>query len=200
MQTMTTLGDVEPYQQITNYSCGAATLKAVFKHWGDDVDEPVLMREIGVSPKSGSTAFQVARAARRRSYLAQEKQFTSIDELAEYTNQDVPVIIAIRSFKTPNQGHFVVATKVRGMNGPIEIMDPNVRGNRRTVSRAELDSRWQFRDRVGVVVVPRRAKTQSQFGAAMTTRQKSWLLGAAIGFAVSVAAVGGVIYWRRRSR
>lgn len=190
------LGDVEPYQQITNYSCGAATLRAVFKHWGDDVDEPVLMREIGVSPKTGSTAFQVARAARRRGYLAQEKRFTSIDELAVYTNQDVPVIIAIRSFKTPSQGHFVVATKVRGMNGPIEIMDPNVRGNRRTVSRAELDSRWQFRDRVGVVAVPKRTRS-AQFGAAaMTGTQKSWLLGAALGVVLGVATASA-IYWRR---
>src|SRR5690349_1532789 len=100
--TALTLGDVEPYQQTERYSCGAATLKSVLKHWGEDVGEKTLIKEIGIDPKSGSTAVQVAAAARRRGYLAQVKQFRDLNELGTYTNRDVPVIVAMRSFTKPN--------------------------------------------------------------------------------------------------
>lgn len=197
MQTLTTLGDVEPYQQITNYSCGAATLKAVMKHYGEDVDEPRLMREVGVHPKTGSTAGQVATAARRRGYVAQERQFRSVEELSVFTEQDVPVIIAIRSFNNPHQGHFVVATKVKGDR--VKIMDPNTRGNKRVLSAAELDKRWQFRDRVGVVIVPGR---RGQFGGTsrhMSPEQIFGLVVAGVFAAASVVGAGVMIYRRRRS-
>lgn len=193
------LGEVLPTQQIAPYSCGAAALKAVMLHWGEDVDEPTLIREVGVDPKQGSTAAQVTRAAQRRGYLAQTRRFDSIDELGTYTNRDIPVIVAIRSFTRPNQGHFVVATKVRPT--VVEVMDPNVAGNRRTIPRSEMDRRWQFRDRVGVILVPKSRK-RSQFGAdvahpALTSGQK---IAIAVTGAVVVAAVAtaGVIAFRRR--
>jgi predicted double-glycine peptidase len=135
MQSMTTLGEVEPYQQIEKYSCGAATLKAVLKHYGDDHDERALIKLVGVDPKSGSSAHQVADAARKLGFNAEPFSFDSIDELKKYTDHDVPVIVAIRSFTRPDQGHFVVATRVD--NRSVYVMDPNTnsrppRGRRNT--------------------------------------------------------------------
>jgi len=188
-----TLGQVAPYQQIEKYSCGAATLKAVLGHWGEHVPERKLIKEIGIDPENGSTAVQVADAARRRGYNANVRLFSSITELGKVTAQDTPVILAIRSFTRPNQGHFVVATKVQP--GAVEIMDPNVKGNRRTLTHRELDSRWAFRDRVGLVVTPKRK--QVQFGAVTwTPRTTAYALAGAV---LAIAgAVTGVVIWRRR--
>lgn len=191
------LGQVAPYQQILDYSCGAAVLKAVLQHWGEYVDELTLIHEIGVDPDHGSTAQQVADAARKRGYQAQAKMFRSIDELGTYTAQDIPVIVAMRSFRRPNQGHFVVATRVDPKH--VEIMDPNVRGNRRTLTRSEMDRRWQFRDRTGVLVMPKRKRASFGQGAATgpTSQQKTaWAIAGVL--VVLAAATTGVVLYRRR--
>jgi ABC-type bacteriocin/lantibiotic exporter with double-glycine peptidase domain len=184
------LGDVEPYQQIAKYSCGAATLRSVLKHWGETVSERTLIREIGIDPEQGSTALQVAGAARQRGYQAQVKQFGSLEELSAYTNRNVPVIVAMRSFTKPNQGHFLVATKV---GTHIDLMDPNVKGNKRTLSRREMLSRWAFRDRVGVIVTPK-SKT-AQLGEVT----KKTITYAIVGVVLAIAAATtGVVLWRRK--
>jgi len=163
-------------------------------HWGDHVDESTLIREIGIDPKAGSTAWQVTMAARRRNYFAQTRRFSNIDELGSYTNSDVPVIVAIRSFTRPGQGHFVVATKVKPTN--VVVMDPNVRGNRRTISRREFDQRWQFRDRVGVVVIPRRKKMM--LADATPSPPKRFFALVITGAIVAASITVGVVMARRR--
>lgn len=199
MLAATYLGDVEPYQQIEKYSCGAATLKAVLGHWGERVAERKLIKEIGIDPESGSTAIQVADAARRRGYNANVRMFGSITELGKVTSQDTPVILAIQSFTRPNQGHFVVATAVKP--GAVEIMDPNVKGNRRTLTHHELDARWKFRDRVGLIITPKRKQAHAHAhlgGLSWTPRTTAYAVAGAI---LAIAgAVTGVVIWRRRKR
>jgi ABC-type bacteriocin/lantibiotic exporter with double-glycine peptidase domain len=203
MNTQLTLGDVEPYQQIHPYSCGAAALKAVLGHWGEEADEPSLIKEIGVDPKSGSTCYQVESAARQRGYMAQTRQFRSIDELMTFTEQDIPVILAIQSFTRPGQGHFVVAADVDGND--VEIMDPNVRGNWRTLTRAELDKRWKFRDRVGVVVLPPDGQLRGvkplrrPRGLGDASKSRTVIIALVALAAVAAVTTGVVIYRRRRA-
>jgi len=189
------LGDVEPYQQIEKYSCGAATLKAVLGHWGDRVPEKKLIKEIGIDPETGSTAVQVADAARRRGYNANVKLFRSIAELGQVTAQDTPVILAIQSFTRPNQGHFVVATAVKP--GAVEIMDPNVKGNRRTLTYRELETRWKFRDRVGLIITPKRKQTQ--LGSTFTWTPRATMFAVVGAVLVVAGATTGLVLWRRKN-
>jgi len=195
--------DVEPYQQLEKYSCGAAALKAVAQHWGDRIDERTLIKEIGIDPEAGSTAGQVVDAARRRGYPARVHQFSSIDELARYTSRDIPVIVAIRSFLRPNQGHFVVATKVTPVN--VHVMDPNVRGNRRTIPREDMIRRWRFRDNVGIIMLRRGKRPSSALGQDTTATKKLdakqifALATVGVFVAVTIASAGIAIYRRRKS-
>lgn len=189
---MQTLGQVEPYQQIQPYSCGAATLKAVTRHWGADFDEAMLIKLIDIDPNNGSTVDQVTRAARKLGFDAAPWKFDSIDELKTYTDRDVPVIIAVRSFTKPNQGHFVVAVDVDDTG--VEMMDPNTRGNWRRVSRRELDDRWQFRDRYGIIVQPK-APRRAGLGQAGGGSARPWIWAA-----VGGAAVAGLVYWAYRRK
>lgn len=196
------LGDVEPYQQIENYSCGAATLKAVMQHWGERAPERKLITEIGIDPNAGSTALQVASAAQRRGYTAAVISFPSIDALKTFTDQDVPVILAIQSFTRPNQGHFVVATDV---DEAVDIMDPNVNGNRRRLSRRELDRRWRFRDRVGLVVVPKKVGQRMGLGQTDTTvttassHRTTYIVAGVVGVLAAATTIGVVLYRRKRA-
>jgi predicted double-glycine peptidase len=197
------LGDVEPYQQIRPYSCGAAALKAVLGHWGEPADERDLIREVGVDPENGASCYQVEAAARKRGYWAQTWKFDSLDELARFTDRDIPVIIAIHSFTRPGEGHFVVATDVK--SDRVEVMDPNVKGNQRTLSRRELDKRWKFRDRVGVLVMPPKKRQQFGFGQATdtttTSATRKRTMFAITGVIILIAAIGaGAVIYRRRQR
>lgn len=190
---MTALGQVEPYQQIQQYSCGAAALKAVLQHWGEDHDEPMLIDLIGVDPNRGSTVEQVATAARKLGYQARPHQFGSLAELRAFTSRDIPVIVAVRSFNRPNQGHFVVAVHVD--DDRIEIMDPNTPGNWRVISPAEMDRRWQYRDRYAVLVLPR---GHAGLGASMRENPSSWgPLALAGGGAL---ALGAALWFTRSPR
>jgi ABC-type bacteriocin/lantibiotic exporter with double-glycine peptidase domain len=195
------LYDVEPYQQLEKYSCGAAAFKAVAQHWGDRIDERTLIKEIGIDPEAGSTAGQVADAAQRRGYPALVHQFSSIDELGRYTARDIPVIVAIRSFIRPNQGHFVVATKVTPTD--VHVMDPNVRGNRRTIPRPDMVRRWRFRENVGVIILPRRRRTtlgqDTSTPKKLEGKQIFALATAGLFVAITAVSAGIAIYRRRKA-
>jgi ABC-type bacteriocin/lantibiotic exporter with double-glycine peptidase domain len=164
---MIQLGQVESHQQETQYTCSAAALHAVLKHYGLDIDERSLSRLIEVSPKTGASAAQVIRTAKRLGFRAELRFFASLQELKKCTDRDVPVITNILSFRVPNQGHFVVVTDVDEKS--IRMMDPNAPGNWRTISHAEMKQRWGFRDYSGVVVTP---KTFAALGETDNNRSK----------------------------
>jgi hypothetical protein len=110
------------------------------------------------------------------------------------------VIVAIQSFKRPEQGHFVVATKVTPCC--VSIMDPNVRGNRRTITRAEMMRRWNFRERTGVIVTPKRKQLGADTATATataTTRSRQLAAVAIVSALVAIAATtASVVIYRRR--
>jgi ABC-type bacteriocin/lantibiotic exporter with double-glycine peptidase domain len=192
------LGQVEPYQQSTEYNCAAATSHAVMKHWGFHVSEAQLARLIGVKPEVGATTTQIVDTARDLGFDAKQRRFRSVDELKALTDQDVPVIANVESFTRPPDGHFVVATDV---NDDVELMDPNTPGNRRVLSRRAFDKRWHRRGRIGVVIRPRRRRRQ-RLGSPMhpPIYQQGWfwaLTIASIGLGVGVA---WEIFYARKQR
>jgi len=149
---MLALGYVESFPQTTRYTCGAATLGAVLKHWGRVYSEQDLVPIIGVHPETGATNEQMVNAAHRLGFNSEVRTFTGIDELRAFTDRDIPVILNIESFRHPGQGHFVVATQVDDRN--VRLMDPSAPMVWRVISRDELDRRWRFRWRAGVIVIP----------------------------------------------
>jgi predicted double-glycine peptidase len=157
------LAKVEPYQQKTQYSCSAACLKSVLQHWGEGrFAEHEIMHEIGVHEKRGAEVDQITEAAKRMGFYAYDKSFSSLDEAQELTDSGVPIIADIQSFTSPGKGHYVVITAIDKEN--VTLMDPNVDGNTRIISKREMEDRWWDRRmkaphnlmvRWGVVVIPR---------------------------------------------
>ena len=200
---MRQLGQVEATQQMTAYSCGSATLKAVLKHWGLDVDEPTLADLVGVDAKTGSTAHQVEDAAKKLDFQAMTITFDNVDELAPFLKSGVPVIMAIQSFNRPDQGHFVVGTEID--DSSVRIMDPNVRGNWRVLSKPETAQRWKFRDNVGIVIVPksgfgdpyasRKARNRLLYGHRRHLTEQSSLRNDYLLIGLVGVAVIGAVWW-----
>lgn len=174
------------YQQTTRYTCSAAALLAILKHWGVEYDEPTLTRLVDARPVTGAKASQVVEAAQRLGFHAEERKFSSIAELKAYTDRDIPVMAAILSFMRPGQGHFVVAVAVDDRY--VKLMDPNSPTNWRWITHEEMMQRWRGRDGIGVIVTPKRAALGDAPPSA--SGGQAWL-----GAAVLVASLG-VAVWR----
>jgi len=172
-------GQVEPYQQSTEFTCSAATEHAVLKHWGLDIDEFTLAQMLKVDPVNGSTAKRVVQVARKLGFNAVSRKFSGLIELQEVTDQGVPVIARVLSWKHPGQYHFVVVTGVDPFG--VSVMDPNVEHNRRRLTHEEMWERWNPGGRVGVVITPKGFQLD---GVSMIERP--WWL--AVGFVLAVGA------------
>lgn len=152
---------VQPYQQRTQHTCSAASLLAVLDHYGFSADEHDLSGLIGVRQKGGAETTQIAEAARRLGMDSFEYSFESLAQARLLTDADIPIIADIQSFNHPGSGHYVVITKIDDQ--AVHLMDPNVDGNVRAISRQEMDERWWDRSmkpphalmpRWGIVVLP----------------------------------------------
>jgi predicted double-glycine peptidase len=156
------LAQVEPYQQETQWTCSAACLRAVLKHFGTDIDETGLVTLIGAKENRGAEVTEIAKAARKMEFAAFDYDFDSLDQAKALLDQDIPIICDIQSFKHPGKGHYVVMTKIE--DDKVHLMDPNTEGNSRVITREEMDGRWwdytmakphQLKPKWGVVIAPK---------------------------------------------
>jgi ABC-type bacteriocin/lantibiotic exporter with double-glycine peptidase domain len=199
------LNDIPPTQQLENYSCSAATLKAVFRHWGKRVDEPTLTRIIGAKPEVGAAAPAIVQAARRYGFAADVRAFKSIDELHDYVGKrrrgvKLPVIANIFSFNRPGQGHFVVVDDINADR--VKIMDPNSATNWRELSHQEMKKRWLGRGGIGVIVRPKGQAQPHGLGevapkVSVPPPRPSKSIAAVAIAAAAWAGIVGLMYWHR---
>jgi predicted double-glycine peptidase len=152
---------VDPYQQLTQWTCSAACLKAVFSHYGVEISEEDAVTAIGTREGRGAECNEIAEGARKLGFAAFEHSFTSIDQARVLLDQQIPIICDIQSFNHPGKGHYVVMVSA----GPdsVDLMDPNTPGNWRTISIQEMDERWwdramapphELMPKWGIVIVP----------------------------------------------
>lgn len=152
---------VQPYQQLTQWTCSAACLKAVLDHHGIEVSEEEAVQAIGTRENRGAECDEIAAGARKFGALAFEFSFESIEQARVLLDQDIPIICDIQSFNNPGKGHYVVLTQAS--DETVELMDPNTPGNHRTISVDEMNERWWDRamapphdlmPKWGIIVVP----------------------------------------------
>lgn len=153
---------VGPYQQKTQYTCAAATLKAVLSYLGFDIPEEVLTILVRIKKRNGAETTQIVDAAKKLGFRTFERSFT-IEEAKRITDKGIPIICDIQSFTKPGAGHYVVLAGIEG--GSVYLMDPNVEGNKRIIPLEEFSERWWDREmrpphklmiRWGIVVLPPR--------------------------------------------
>lgn len=147
--------------QNSQTSCSAACLRMVLAHYGVNKSEEELAKSIGVH-KRGAEGDQIEKSAREYGFNAIWKEFAP-EEIMSLLEKEIPVIADVKSFNYPeaNKNHWVVIEEIDLKNNKVRIADPNVKGNRRYISLAELDERWKSRNmytgksltRAGVVII-----------------------------------------------
>lgn len=149
---MFTLGQVHPYQQQTDYSCAAANLLAVLKHYGVyGFDEPMLRSLIGVNPRYGASMEKIVRAAREIGMRAEIRSFKSLAEVRALVKREIFPIANVESWTRPQGRHYVTITGIDDQY--VYVMDTNVKGNRRILTHNEMLKQWTGWRRFGYTAV-----------------------------------------------
>lgn len=146
--------------QQTEYSCGAASFRAVLKRRGRSVSEPGLRRVLRTSPAYGTHPDDILAVAPRYSLRATVKERTTIPALARALAAGKDVMVNLQAWsdkplrsrrawrKDWNDGHWVVLESVKP-DGTVCFMDPWVvrqaRGKsdgRFILGREDFLARW----------------------------------------------------------
>jgi ABC-type bacteriocin/lantibiotic exporter with double-glycine peptidase domain len=133
----------------------------VLAHYGIDKGEEELAEKIGVHER-GAEGDQIEKAAREYNFKAEWKEFAP-EEVTSLLEKEIPIIADVKSFNYPDKNHWVVIEEIDLKNNKVRVADPNIKGNRRYISLAELDERWKSRNmhtgepliRAGVIVYPK---------------------------------------------
>jgi predicted double-glycine peptidase len=142
---------VPDVRQSQPYSCGAASLQAVFSYWGIDEREGVLMQELNTTGDAGTSPDAIIRVARNRSLTADLRTNLTLADLEQSVAKKVPVIIACQAWRdtgTANlswdddweDGHYMVVIGIDTDN--VYFEDPSMLGTRGVIPRQEFLSRW----------------------------------------------------------
>ncbi len=140
--------DMPTAQQQRNYSCGAACLRAVCKHFkvGPETEKE-FMSDCETTYKKGTHPDDLARAGKEYGLQVRAKKKMTVAGLKKYLSGGVPVICAMQAWGTPEDyeedasGHYVVAVGYDGDH--IYFMDPLLKsGCRGHLKASEFVSRW----------------------------------------------------------
>ena len=137
---------VSAYQQKTEWSCSAATLKAALLHHGHDFSEEELIKAIGARKGCGAETTDIMNGAKKLGFDAYEGSFKNLEDAKETLRKGIPIIADVQSFNYPGKGHYIVIAGFKPGKGYI-VMDPNTKGktaidNWRLMSAEELEEKW----------------------------------------------------------
>lgn len=133
-----------PYRpQETSASCGAACLRMVLEYYSAAVTEEALRQRSQTTWQRGTTARNLAQAARDLGYAAEVVENVSFDQLREFLQQGMPLIALVDptvlygiSF---GEGHFIVVVGM-GENSVV-FHDPQMKAAL-TSSRDDFFHAW----------------------------------------------------------
>src|SRR5262245_47551647 len=143
-------------RQQTNYTCGAAALKAVLAYYGKNhLNEMALSRQLRTTPKDGTDPADIRRVAQKYGVEAQIKTGLSLRDLERSYRSGRPVIVAYQAWpEHPKQvdykndwvdGHYSVVIGLDEKN--VYLEDPSLRGARGSIARSAFLERWHDTDR-----------------------------------------------------
>ncbi|MGD0081257.1 MAG: C39 family peptidase [Methanoregula sp.] len=145
------LDQVPDVRQSQSYSCGAASLQAVFSYWGIDQREGMLIQELNTTEATGTPPESIVRVARAHGLEADLRTNLTLTDLEQSLAGKVPVIIACQAWRDPGEanrswddtwedGHYMVVIGMDSSN--VYFEDPAMLGTRGVIPRQEFLSRW----------------------------------------------------------
>jgi predicted double-glycine peptidase len=150
-QNNTKLLDVPDVRQPSDYSCGPTSLQAVLGYYGMDMKVDDLINMTNCTPENGTLPENLAQTARNLGFNAEIKQNLTLEDLQQYINQGIPVIIDGQAWKSNNttalnwtdntaDGHYMVVIGIDNEN--VYLEDPAILGSRGYMTNEEFLTRW----------------------------------------------------------
>lgn len=139
-------------RQATSYTCGPAALQCVLGYYLEEYQEDYLAKELHCVPIYGTDFRDILRFSNSLSYIARFYDKLSVNELKDFLNQGLPVILMIQAWadtitnytESWNNGHYVVACGYNDTS--IIFMDPSTLGYYTYIPITELLDRWHLED------------------------------------------------------
>ena len=142
---MTRVENVKARRQLTNYTCGPASLRTIFHFYGLDVPENELV-SYGDITTNGTDPQTMRFLAREYGFSFFAKKNGTIPELIKWLERGVPILVMYQDWGPPNgkNGHYAVLTGVGKTH--VEIADPAnyVFGEKKRFSRTKRMRRDVF--------------------------------------------------------
>src|SRR3989344_2417226 len=109
------------YKQMTDYSCGPASLQMVFGYFGKYMNQQKLEDVLHTSPKDGTHHDALIQAATGNGLYCYINNESSLHEIKHFLLMDLPVLI---HFIDPpsGEGHYAVVTGYK--DGEVILNDP----------------------------------------------------------------------------
>lgn len=138
---------VPHHRQETDWSCGAAAVRAVLLHFGHDVPEPKLRDALGSTAKNGTEYTKMVDYLNGVTGVQAVAQTMTLDGLKKCVDTGCPVIVDLQAWgdKTDysdewDDGHYVVLDGYDATT--LFFMDPASDDQIVTLPAADLNDRW----------------------------------------------------------
>ncbi len=126
------------FRQSTDSDCGPAVVRMVLAYHGESASEEDLRKELDTNPETGSHNDDLVRALTARGYSVVSDEHGTLEEVAQYLSDGVPVIVDYHE-PDENEGHYAVVTDVTPKS--IVFNDPE-HGPGFTLGREDFLTRW----------------------------------------------------------
>ena len=116
--------DIKPRRQLTDYTCGPASLRTVLKFFGKNAYEKPMIKYAKINSNYGTSHTQMRKLARKYKFSCYTKENAGIKDIEHWIDKKVPVIVDYQDWGANNgrNGHYAV---VIGYNKKfLTIADP----------------------------------------------------------------------------
>ncbi len=131
--------EIKPYRQKSGL-CGVASLKMVLAYFGSKKKEADLIKLTKASPKRGTSAQNIKKAAQQLGFLAEIKDGADFDDIKFWLDKKVPPIVDwFSAYGGHIEGHYSV---VIGLDKKfIYLQDPEIASIRK-MKRLDFKRVW----------------------------------------------------------
>jgi ABC-type bacteriocin/lantibiotic exporter with double-glycine peptidase domain len=143
--------DFPELKQSSSYDCGALAIQSVLNYYGIDVREDLIIKNAKTSKEDGTPIKGIINVLKKYKLKCVAKKM-DIDELIDYIEKDVPVILLLQAWwnkknieweKTYDSGHYVVAI---GYDSDRVYFEDPYKLQRTYLEFLELKKRWHSHD------------------------------------------------------
>jgi len=142
--------DVPDVRQATDYTCGVSCMMSILKYYEKyDGNESDLAKEMGATPKDGTTPESILKTAKKYGLKGIAKQKTDLKYLKSCLQKKIPVIINYQAWTNKknvnwetnySDGHYSVLIGLDDKN--IYLEDPSLFDEKGYIPIKEFLRRW----------------------------------------------------------